>query len=419
MATIDVTLLGGANEVGKSGYLVEHKGESVVLDYGLQLTEPVSFPDKPERVNSLILSHSHLDHSGGIPYLHKRKPFGIYGVDITFDICQLLLHDSVKVNRIKNLPIAYSDDDVDRIEGSEIALQYGRERKVGSNFTATMYDAGHIPGSAGVLLEADGKKIFYSGDTKASDTMLLRGATYPQADVLISESTYGNMVHPDRKAVVESFIAKVEETCDRGGVAIVPAFAVGRSQEILMTLDSVNYPVYLDGMSKAVVKVYLSYSEYLRDADLLQKTANNANWVYHNQMRREAVKEPCVIVTTAGMLTGGPVLSYLSKVKKDTRSTVLLVGYQVEGTNGRTLREEGYVTDTRTGKKMSIKCEVEFYDFSAHSDQNTLAEMADKVNPQEIILVHGEDDGRRALAERLSEKYKVHVPQNGDKITLE
>lgn len=419
MATIDVTLLGGANEVGKSGYLVEHKGETVVLDYGLQLTEPVTFPDKPERLDSLILSHSHLDHTGGIPYLHKRKPFGIYGVDITFDICQLLLHDSVKVNRIKNLPPAYSDGDVDRIEGSEIALQYGRERKVGSNFTATMYDAGHIPGSAGVLLKVDGKKIFYSGDTKATDTMLLKGATYPQADVLISESTYGNMVHPDRKSVVEAFIAKVEETCDRGGVAIVPAFAVGRSQEILMTLDSVNYPVYLDGMSKAVVKVYLSYSEYLRDADLLQKTANNANWVYHNQMRREAVKEPCVIVTTAGMLTGGPVLSYLSKVKKDTRSSVLLVGYQVEGTNGRTLREEGYVTDQKTGKKMSVKCEVDFFDFSAHSDQNTLAEMADKVGPQEIILVHGEDDGRCALAERLSEKYKVHAPANGDKIVLE
>ncbi|MFH1788360.1 MAG: MBL fold metallo-hydrolase [Candidatus Altiarchaeota archaeon] len=419
MVPIEVTLLGGAHEVGRSSYLVEHKGESVALDHGLQLTEPVTFPIKPERINSLILSHAHLDHSGGIPYLHKKKPFGIYGVDITFDICQMLLHDSVKVNRIKNLPEAYSDGDVDRIEGSEITIPYGRERKIGSQFTVTMYDAGHIPGSAGILLDTDEKKIFYSGDTNAKDTMLLKGATYPQADVLISESTYGDMIHPDREQVKGAFLDKVEETCDRGGVAIVPAFAVGRSQEILMTLDSIPYPIYLDGMSKAVVKVFLSYSEYLRDADLLQKSANNANWVYHNQMRKEAVKEPCVIVTTAGMLTGGPVLSYLSKVRKDSRSTVLLVGYQVEGTNGRTLIEEGYITDQKTGKKLAVKCEVDFFDFSAHSDQKTLIEMADKVKPQEIILVHGEDGSRIALAEKLSDKYKVHTPENGDKITLQ
>lgn len=419
MAETTISFLGGANEVGKSGYLVEHKGESTVLDFGLQLSEPISFPKRPDQVNSLILSHSHLDHSGGLPYLHRVRPCAIYGIDISFDIAQMLCHDSVKINRIKNQPRQYSDSDVDRLGGSEIAVPYGRERKIGDYMSTTLHDAGHIPGSAGILLDVEGKKIFYSGDTKAEETMLLSGATYPKADVLISESTYGNMNHPPRSQVVEDFLGKVEETCDRGGVVVVPAFAVGRSQEILMLLDTLDYPVYLDGMGKSVIKVYLSYPEYLRDADALQKAGNNANWVYNNHMRREATKEPCVIVTTAGMMTGGPVLSYVGKIRKNPRNSILLVGYQVEGTNGRTLINDGYVIDQRTQKKMNVSCEVEFFDFSAHSDQNSLAAMADQVNPEKIFLVHGEDDGRAALAERLSEKYEVHTPINGEKIILE
>jgi putative mRNA 3-end processing factor len=419
MASTTLSFLGGAREVGRSGYLVEHKGEAVLLDYGLQLTEPVSFPKVPSQVNSLLLSHAHLDHTGGVPYLYKKRSFAIYGVDVTFDVTQVILHDSVKVNRIKNLSQEYSDGDVDRIEQSEIPVPYGRERKIGEYFTATFSDAGHIPGSAGILLKVGGKKIFYSGDTKREDTLLLEGGEYPQADVLISEATYGNQLHPDRKEVTEAFLAKVEETCDRGGVAVVPAFAVGRSQEMLMVLDNVDYPVYLDGMARSVVRLFLSYSEYLRNPDLLQKAANNAQWINNPKMRKEAVKEPAVIVTTAGMLTGGPALEYIGRIRKDEKNSVLLVGYQVKGTNGRTLLDDGYVLDEKSGKKVSVKSEVCYFDFSAHSDQAGLVRMADEVSPEEIILVHGEEAGTKALAEKLSGKYEVHTPKNGEKIILE
>ena len=418
MPSPTLTLLGGANEVGKSGYLLSAESEALLFDYGLQMTEPLTFPEVPEKVDSVVLSHAHLDHSGGLPYLRKRKYFAVYGLDVTFDVARLLLHDSVKVNELKKLHQYYSDGDVDRLEDCEISLKYGKERKLGEEFKVTLSDAGHIPGSSGVLAEVDDKKIFYSGDTKSEDTFLLSRADYPKADVLISESTYGDRLHPDRDETVSEFLSSVEDTCDRGGVSIIPSFAVGRSQEILMMLDSLPYPVYLDGMSKSVIKIFLNYPEYLRDPDLLQKAANNAKWVYNSRTRREAVKEPCVIVTTAGMLTGGPVLDYLSRAGKNPKNSVLLVGYQVEGTNGRRLLEEGYVIDEQIDKRIPVKAQVHFFDFSAHSDQNDLIEMADEVSPEKIVLVHGQEESRQALAEKLSEKYEVYTPQNGEKIDL-
>ena len=200
-------------------------------------------------------------------------------------------------------------------------------------------------------------------------------------------------MHPDRKKTTSEFLGKIEETCDRGGVVIVPAFAVGRSQEMLMMLDSVDYPVYLDGMAKAAVKVFLSYPEYLRDPDLLQKAANNAIWVSDSRLRKEIIEEPCVIVTTAGMLTGGPVVDYISKIKGDTKSSILLVGYQVEDTNGRRLMDEGYILDELSNRKISVKSEVQYFDFSANSDKESLVKMAHEVSPEKIILVHGQEKG--------------------------
>lgn len=419
MASTSITFLGGAREVGKNGFLVEGSDARVLLDFGLQLTEPVTFPDKPGHVDALLLSHAHLDHSGGIPYIYRKNPFALYGVDVTFDVMRLLLYDSIKVNELKGLPQKYSDADVDDVEGSEIAVHYGKERKLGGGCSATFYDAGHIPGSAGILVESDGKRIFYSGDTKMRDTLLLSGAEYPKADVLVSEATYGDRMHPGRKEAVKDFLDKAEDTCRRGGTAVVPAFAVGRSQEVLMMLDSIDYPVFLDGMAKTVTRIFLSYPEYLRDADLLQKAASNARWVEDWRTRRQVMKEPCVIVTTAGMLTGGPALHYLSKLGKNKANSVLLTGYQVEGTNGRLLLEEGYVIDAQKKKKMKVSAEVAQYDFSAHSGQKALVEMASKVSPEKIFLVHGQMECCEALSEKLSGKYDVVIPKNGDTAALD
>jgi putative mRNA 3-end processing factor len=416
---VEFTLLGGAREVGKSSILVETDGVSLILDSGIKLTEPPTYPLPVEDASALILSHSHLDHCGNIPALYRQKPMPMYLTAVTQELSHMLQHDSLKIDKLKGYPLRYSDKDVDKMASNEIKAEYNKEYSIHGETSLTLYNAGHIPGSAGVMLETDGRKIFYTGDTKASETRLQPKAEYPEkADIVICESTYGDRNHPDRRDVESEFLAEVESTLDRGGIALIPAFAIGRAQEILLVLRDMDYDVYLDGMAKKASQIILKHSDSVKNPDLLHEVVSNSSWVKSRQQRKQILKEPCIIVTTAGMLEGGPVVDYLGRLHRDSNSSIILTGFQVEDCNGRLLLDKGFIVDEVSGRKFKVNMNVSQYDFSAHSDQGELVKTVRDMNPQEVILVHGDPESCDALAQELSE-FNVHVPELGESINIE
>ncbi|MBM3309588.1 MAG: MBL fold metallo-hydrolase, partial [Candidatus Altiarchaeales archaeon] len=295
---------------------------------------------------------------------------------------------------------------------------YKQMRNVHKGIKMEFYDAGHIPGSASILLELEGKRLLYTGDINNRDTRLLKGAVVPKADILVTETTYGNRIHPNRRDSEKALIASIEETVDSGGIALLPVFSVGRSQEILLVLQDLEIPIYLDGLAKLASKIIVSNGKYVKNAQELQKAVNHSIWIEHNNQRKDACKEPCIILTTAGMLNGGPVIQYMRMLAEDKKNSILLTGYQVEGTNGRLLLEKGHVIDPETQKKIIAKALIRQFDFSAHADQEGLLEIARKTSPEEVILVHGSPEATQALKQKMEDEYKVHTPKLNETIEI-
>jgi len=249
--------------------------------------------------------------------------------------------------------------------------------------------------------------------------MLTKPAQYPQADVLVTESTYGDRKHPPRKDTVKEFVAAVENTLEAGGIALLPAFAVGRGQEIIMTLEKLDYPIYLDGMGTTVCNIFSYYPEFLRDFNQYERAIGKSIWLRRDRDRKKAVRQPSIIVSSAGMLTGGPVLQHLKRLYKSPTNSVILTGFQVEGTNGRRLVNEGVVYDDWSQRNYNVKCRVMQFDFSAHSDQDELGKTVKQVDPELVVCMHGEESICEALAERLrAEGREAKVPKTGEVVEV-
>ncbi|MBD3387784.1 MAG: MBL fold metallo-hydrolase [Candidatus Altiarchaeales archaeon] len=415
---MDFTFLGGAREVGKSSVLMQSDGLNLVFDSGIKLTEPPTYPMPTDHVDAVFLSHAHLDHCGNMPALHSRHKMPVYSTAVSFELSHMLQHDSIKINKLKGYPPTYAEKDISRMTAGEIHVQHGREYIFHGKAKFTFYDAGHIPGSSGILVESAGKSVFYTGDTHSSDTRLLNKAVYPDhADVVISESTYGDRLHPRRMDVERQFLDEVEETLERGGVALIPVFAIGRTQEVLLLLESPDWTVYLDGMARKASQTILRFPDMLKNHYKLQEAVDNTVWIKNRRDRKKICKEPCIIVTTAGMLEGGPVLDYLSHLHKDANSNIMLTGYQVEDTNGRLLVEKGYVVDEESGQRFNVDMNISQYDFSAHSDKEELAKTVKSMDPEEVFLIHGDEDSVEALKGEFGER-NVHTPGIGDKVRI-
>jgi putative mRNA 3-end processing factor len=405
-------------EVGKSSVVMEADGLKAVFDSGMKLTEPPTYPLPEEDVNVAFLSHAHLDHCGNLPALHRGSRMPVYGTPLTFELSHLIQMDSIKIAKLKGYPPKYSEKDIARMVEGEIHVQQGRPYRFHDKMDFTFIDAGHIPGSSGILVEAEGKSVFYTGDTNARDTRLMGKAQYPDhADVVISESTYGNRQHPDRKEVERQFLAEVEETLERGGTALIPVFAIGRTQEILLLLKDVDWQVYLDGMARKASQIILKHPDAVKNHMQLSEAVENTLWVKDSRQRKKICSEPAIIVTTAGMLEGGPVLDYLSHLHKDANSNIILTGYQVEDTNGHLLVEKGYVIDEDSGRKFHVDMNVTQYDFSAHSGKDDLVRTITAMTPEDIVLMHGNPESIAELKTQFG-GINVHAPSLGEAIDL-
>ncbi len=413
-----LTFLGGASEVGKSSVLAEVEDTNIIFDSGLKLTEPPTGPEPTSRVDVAFLSHAHLDHCGNLPSLHRQHRMPVYATPVSFELSHMLQKDSIKIDKIKGYDLKYTEQDMARMTAGEIHVSPGRQYRFHNKFDFRFYDAGHIPGSAGILVDGGGKSVFYTGDTNAHDTRLLDKAQYPEhADVVISESTYGNRSHPERRDVEAEFLKQVDETINGGGVALVPVFAIGRTQEILLLLRDTDYTIYLDGMAKSATQTILKYPDTVKDNEKLEEAAKSTIWVKGKRQRKKICEDSAVIVTTAGMLAGGPVLDYLNHLHRDASSSILLTGYQVEDTNGRLLVEKGYVIDEETQKRFDVNMTVKQYDFSAHSGKEEIVKTITDMNPEHVVLMHGDEDAIESLKHEFGQK-RVYTPKIGDTIEI-
>ena len=411
-----IKCLGGFREVGRNAVLVEGK-ESILFDYGVKI-ETNEIPKPVEKVDNIVLGHGHLDHCGSIPVLYRKFKIPLYSTIATFDQTHLLLKDSLKIARIKEFVKHFGESDIDKMKKKEVRVTYG-QRFEAENFSMDVFDAGHIPWSIAPLIEMNGKRILYVSDFNVNPTRLLNGARIDakDVDVLILESTYANRNHPDRIETEKKFFEAIQGTIANGGVAVLPCFAVGRAAEILMILDSfkADFPIYLDGMAKAATEIALSYPEFIKDSKALKKALDDVKPIYSNEERKRIVKEPCAIVTSSGMLEGGPSVLYVKYLYDNIESSVIFTGFILPRTAGRYLVDTGrFVTE---GFDLKIKMGIHTFDFSAHSGRDDLFDFVNKIKPGKVICLHG-DNCERFATELRGRGFDAVAPKNGETIDI-
>jgi putative mRNA 3-end processing factor len=392
--------LGAMGCVGASGILVEENNDRIVLDYGTKIREiPPKFPLPVEKPKAVLLSHAHLDHCGASPLLVKKYSTPIYALDVTKELTELLLEDSIKVSREEGVELPFNEFDVRQTIKNFVLVDYNKPFKVG-NFQITYFDAGHIPGSAMIFVENKDTNLLYTGDINDINTRLLEKCEddLPKVKNLIIDSTYSDREHPDRKREEKELVKMIEETISDNHPAIVAAFAVGRAQEILLILakHGISYPLFMDGMAKKATTIINRYKKYLRESEDLEEALKFVTYV-KGRMRRRLVKEAACIITTSGMLTGGPVVKYIEKLYKKEKASLILTGWQIEGTPGRILLETGRFIHENLD--LEVKMRVKRFDFSAHAGRKGLFEFVKKLNPEKVFCVHG--DHTEEFAEEL------------------
>jgi len=390
MGQLQIGFLGGTREVGRIAITVKTEKTQVLLDYGAMLDREPGFPMhiSPKDVDAIILSHSHLDHSGAIPifYIEGKKP--LYANKLTTELGQLLISDFIHLSSYY-LPFEYLE--LKSMITSSRHLDFNTEQKVG-DMAFQFKNAGHIPGSAQTLIEAEGKRILFTGDFNITDTRLLEGAkmNYGDLDVVIMESTYATEEHTERKQLEKNFVDECTDVVGKGGMALVPAFGVGRSQELACVLAAhhFEYPVTLDGMAREVSRVIMNYPQFLRDPRAFTDAMHLTEWVEGWRDRRKAARTPGVIISPAGMLKGGPAMFYISKIAKKSNNAIFLVSYQIPGTPGKELLEKGICNID--GKMRKVKARVKHFDFSSHCGAGELKEAARRLGGKpRVFVVHG------------------------------
>jgi metallo-beta-lactamase family protein len=456
-----LTFLGAARTVTGSKYLLENDGQRVLVDCGmfqglkeLRRRNWASFPVHPASLSAVLLTHAHLDHSGLLPRLVANGFTGpIYCTAGTADLCSLVLPDAAHLQeedaRLANrhrfskhtpaLPL-FTDADARRALELLRVVPFDERREVAAGLFAEYTHAGHLLGSAFVRVSRarGGPRILFGGDLgRYGRPVLPDPSSAPDADTLLLESTYGNRVHPDAddEAVLEQIIRK---TYERGGRLIIPAFAIGRAEELLYWLKRLEsagrmpvQPVYLDSPMAVHALSFYSRHEAELDADVRVGDGTNRAYATRNfhpvstpKESKEIVQSPgpAIVISASGMATGGRVLHHLAACLPDPRHTVLFVGFQAEGTRGRALAD-GVKSVKIHGAMVPVAAQIVRIDsMSAHADAEEILRWLRTFakRPSQTYLVHGEPMAQDALQKRISENlgWTVHVPRHGEKVEV-
>lgn len=421
---MDVKVLGAANEVGRSGFLVNCNGTKLLLDYGVLFGKrgtPPGYPlhVKPKDLDAIIITHAHLDHSGYVPSLFVSGNTDVYATPPTFDLSKLLIEDMLKIE--KN---SHPFDLPELNNMMKNAKEIGFKQKVTKgNAVFELRESGHVIGGSTVLVESEKKRLFYTGDIKTNGSRMLREMDLDigEIDLLITESTYSKTEQKPRRESENELIEFANEVMDRKGILFIPSFSVERSQEIACILKSVNFKhkIIMDGMALKVNEIMFRHPDYLRDPKIFSEAINSATAIREHAERKRAMEEPCVVISPAGMLVGGNAVFYLQHLAFDDKNGIALVSYQGEGTPGRKLLETGKVS-TR-GKDVNVTAEVKQFEFSGHADRNELFNMIKKIkgNPK-VLTVHGDSESCDMFAQEIHEKFglEAYAPAVNETITV-
>lgn len=454
---VRITTLGGCREVGRSCMLLSTPESRIIIDCGVNVGSDDSatpFLYVPEvyplnQIDAVVLTHAHLDHAGLVPMLYKYGYEGpIYCTPPTRDLAVLLQLDYIEIAGREGKRLPYDSAMVREALKHTITLNYGDVTDIAPDTKLTMHNAGHILGSSIAHFHiGDGLyNVAFTGDQKFERTRLFDPAVcnFPRLETLVTEATYGgsNSMQPSRKEAEVTLINVVKETIHKGGKVIIPAFSVGRSQEVMVVLEEAirkkvidEVPVCLDGMIFEATAIHTSYPEYLNNdlRDLIFHKGINPFLaqcfvkVESPKQRTEIIEgPPCVILATSGMLNGGPVLEYLKRLGPDERNTLVIVGYQAEGTLGRRIqkgwKELPLSVEGRT-QTVKINLDVTTVDgFSGHSDRQQLMEYMRRIYPKpgRVLTNHGEEGNCLDLASSIYKKYRIPTmaPMNLETVRL-
>ena len=449
---IRVIGLGGFREVGRSCILVETPKSKVLIDCGVNVggSNNNAFPyfqtkefDYTE-LDAIIVSHAHLDHIGCVPMLFEHGYDGpLYLTTPTMDLATLLWLDYIDVMQRNAVNPIFTAKGVKEAVKRAIPLEYGEVSDVAPDVRLTFQNAGHVLGSALIHLHiGEGlHNIVYACDMKFGKTPLLDPAftNFQRVETLIIESTYGgaNDIMPPRREAEQQLMDIINKTMERNGIVLIPSFAVERAQDVMAILveNEFQYPVFIDGMIWDATGIYTAYPEYMSRSvqkkifsgkdpflsDIFKRVASPQD--------REKVLEqrPCVIISTSGMLVGGPALTYLQNLAEDPRNTLIFVGYQGEGTLGRRIqkgwKEIPFKSEEGKTFTLNLQMEVQTVDgLSGHSDRNQLLSFVHRLasKPNKVIVVHGENHKAIDLARSIHKLFRVETvaPRNLEAIRL-
>jgi KH/beta-lactamase-domain protein len=443
-----ITVLGGAQEVGRSAILVQTRESQVLLDCGINPGSRNSldaFPrlDAPQfdidLLDAVIISHSHLDHCGFLPFLFKYGYDGpVYCSAPTASLMTLLQLDYLDVLSKQGVMPLYDQKDVRETVLHTIPLRYGVVTDIAPDVRLTLHNAGHILGSSVTHLHiGEGlHNVVYTGDYKYAKTMLLEPAAteFPRVETIITESTYGSPrdTMPSRIEAEERLSSVINETLDQGGKVLIPVPAVGRAQEIMLIIDGYmrqgllkEAPVFIEGMISEATAIHTAYPEYLsRNVRnrILHEGINPFQSdfftiVEHPSAREEIVEgEPCIIMATSGMLEGGPAVDYFRYLASDKKNLIVFVSYQIEGTMGnriqKGLTETPMINSNGKIEIVKVNLKVESIEgFSGHSDRRQIISYIRRVTPklERLIVCHGEKMKCLNVANIFQRKFKIRT----------
>lgn len=327
----------------------------------------------------------------------------------------MLIKDSMKVAKKEGFSVPFDKGHVKRMTKNAKLVRYNEHFRIGE-FSCSLWQSGHIPGSSSVLLEG-GKKIFYTADIQTRPSHLLEPCMLPdKVDVLIIESTYGMKVQADRKKEEKRLIEAVEETIVNQGIALMPVFAVGRAQEVILILKDYISKIALDGMAKLASEIVAQYGSYIKNPKEFRELLKRAKFIRSEEQRAEALKKYPIIIASAGMLGGGPAVRYLRDMQALTGGRVLFTGFLVEDSPGRNLIETRIFENA--GERFHVHADLQQIELSAHADRNGLFDIIKQTRPGTVICVHG--DRCSEFAKDIEEEFGVQAfaPKNEEIIRV-
>ena len=442
-----VRWLGSAGEVGRSCVEVNIDGRLFILDCGIKLSGEGTYPDFSDvdisAIEAVIISHAHLDHSGYAPYLYHIGYNGpIYFTKPTFELALLLQKDYIKVQGLEGEKPPFYHEDIRKEINRAATLNYEEKVYINEDVALTFYNAGHILGSAQVCLDTPYGRLVYTGDI-GSDVKTLDPIkkNIPGVDYLIIESTYGMKkdVHRPMEERERELIKVIQETKKKKGNVLIPVFAIDRAQNIMILLKEarergdISQPIFIEGMLVKANDIYDNYPDWMNKKmfNMFKKGTPFNSPLFREVWNRKKIihmNEPIIVVTTSGMMSGGPVMDYFQSWASDPRNSLVLVGYQVEDTFGRQILDGLREFKDEEGTLKKINARVEWIEFSAHADHPAIIDYvsAFRVPPKKVFLDHGEGEKLTELCTEISKitecviaEPKISYPLGGEEVEKE